>query len=99
MTCCDKLTLLTKSGRPCLLGGHVFFDAARADDAVPRAAAPVRCLKGDAAAVYFLWKARDGRLLAGIAVPHDAQSDVFAQTFFGRHDVRGAVAVHVGDPY
>ncbi len=35
----------------------------------------------------------------GIAIPHDAQSDILAQTFFGRHDVRGAVAVHVGDPY
>ena len=25
----------------------------------------------------------------GIAVPHDAQSDVLSQTFFGRHDVAG----------
>ena len=35
----------------------------------------------------------------GIAIPHDAQPHILSQTFFGRDDVRGAVAVHVGDPY
>jgi hypothetical protein len=38
-------------------------------------------------------------LITGIAVPHDAQSDVLAEPLLRRHDVRGAVAVHVGDPY